>query len=198
MNKKARLLAAALLVASAPLFAACTNGVAAGNDAQAHSHDLTISDGWAKSASSGAMTGVFGVLENHTDTDIVIDRVESDVAGLVELHEVTAEGIMQEIAGDVTVAAGGIRELAPGADHIMLMQLHEDLLAGDEVTFAVHYTVAGSESSNTFTVLVKDYAGANEDYGGAHGEHAHDHSDQADHAHDHDSHSEAADEHGSH
>lgn len=131
----------------------------AGSNGQA----VTIADGWAKSADADGMTGVFGTLENSTADDLTIDRVESDAAGIVELHEVTDAGIMQEIAGDVVISANGSYTLAPGEDHIMLMELTRDLLAGDEVTFTVFFTDGGSVE---MTVAVKDYSGANEDYGG--------------------------------
>ena len=80
---------------------------------------------------------------------------------MIELHEVTADGIMQPIAGDVVVPAHGTFELMPGANHIMLMDLRKDLLAGDEVKFTLHLASSdGSTFSVDLTVLVKDYAGA--------------------------------------
>lgn len=130
-------------------------------------------EGWAKSAASGGMTGVFGTLTNESDEDLEITGVESNDAGMIELHEVTPDGVMQPISGKVVVPAQGTFELAPGANHIMLMNLKRDLLAGDEVTFTLHLKASdGSTSSVTLTVLVKDYAGANENYGGEAGDSA--------------------------
>ena len=193
MNRRiTTLFAAALLAATAPLLASCTatpsvdaSSVESGDPIEA---GLTLSDGWAKSAESGGMTGVFGMLANDGSEDLVITGVESDTAGMIELHEVTAEGVMQEIEGEVVVPAGGTFELAPGANHIMLMQLTRDLLAGDEVTFTVHYASDSGAGSAEFTVLVKDFAGANEEYGDDHGaEHdghdaeSHDHGEEHQH-----------------
>ena len=129
---------------------------------QAGEDATTLVEGWAKAAKKGGMTGLFGNLENHGKTDLTITSVESDAAGMIELHEVTAAGVMQEISTPVVVPAGGALELAPGANHIMLMDLKQDLLAGDEVTITVNYD---DGSSAKFTVLVKDYTGANEEYG---------------------------------
>lgn len=192
------LVAAATLALTAPLLVACSTPAAdAGSSASADAASvettvLTITDGWAKSADADGMTGVFGTLHNSGDTDLILTRVESDVAGVVELHEVTAEGVMQEITGEVIVPAQGSYELAPGANHIMLMMLHEDLLAGDDVSFTVFYTVDGTEHSTEFTVLVKDYTGANEEYGDLdHGSHDHGDHDHGDHDHSH-----GEDEHG--
>ncbi|MBN9612868.1 MAG: copper chaperone PCu(A)C, partial [Actinobacteria bacterium] len=62
--------------------------------------------------------------------------------------------------------------LAPGANHIMLMGLTRDLKAGDNVDFTLNFTrgEAGAATSQSFSVLVKDYTGANEKYGSEHDE----------------------------
>ncbi|CAG7598262.1 copper chaperone PCu(A)C [Leucobacter soli] len=158
-----------------------SHGAEAGTGANGGTTDETSSgvellDGWAKSAPSGGMTGLFGVLENRGDHDLVIASAESPDAGSVELHEVTADGVMQEIAEPVTIPAGGSFELAPGANHLMLLDLQRDLLAGDETTVTLRFS-DGTEVE--LTALVKDYAGANEEYGDdSHGDgHDHDHGD---------------------
>lgn len=161
-------LAAVLVVLAAPLLSGCSSS-SSGSTTGA---SLTLSDGWAKSAEIGGMTGVFGTLTNDGAHDLVIEGVDSDAAGMVELHEVTADGVMQEIAGDVVIPAGGTFELAPGANHIMLMNLSRELLAGEEVEI----TLALSDGSRaTFVVLVKDFAGANEEYDAHENEHEHEH-----------------------
>lgn len=142
----------------------------AATEERAEVSSVTIDAGWAKAAEADGMTGLFGTLRNEGSDDLVISGVESDAAKMVELHEVTADGAMQEITGDVVIPAGGTLELAPGSDHIMLMGLTRELLAGDDVSVTVTF-----ENGDTvrITVPVKDYAGANEEYAGAedHGEH---------------------------
>ncbi len=189
MRKLTTLLAAALIVMPVSLLTACASD-AAGSSAPAGTESSTageataqveLSDGWAKAGEIGGMTGVFGTLSNDGDSDLVITGVESADAGMIELHEITADGIMQEITGEVVIPAKGTFELAPGANHIMLMDLKKDLLAGDEVTFTLQLASNdGRTRTVEFTVLVKDYAGANENYGGtghegmAHGDESHD------------------------
>lgn len=179
LRRRATALFGALLAAVALGVAGCSapsvpsdGGADSGSADAAEAGAVTLVDGWAKAGEAGGMTGVFGTLQGGGE-DLTITRVESDAAGTVELHEVTAEGVMQEIAGDVVVPARGSLELAPGANHIMLMDLTRDLRAGDEVTFTLHFD---DGSHQQFTVLVKDYTGANEDYAGDeqgmdHGEH---------------------------
>lgn len=174
MRKLTTLLAAALIAMPFSLLVGCapaTNNPAEVGVPVIGEISLVLTNGWAKAGEIGGMTGVFGTLENPGDDDLTITAVESPDAGVIELHEVTADGVMRAIEGDVTVPAKGSFELAPGANHIMLMDLKRDLLAGDEVTFTLHLASKdGTESSATLTVLVKDYAGANENYGVTQGE----------------------------
>ena len=176
MRTLTKLLTAALIAVTVSLLTACAPNVStpsqstgsASSDSSTHHEpeSLTLAEGWAKAGAAGGMTGVFGTLTNKGDVDLEITGVESDDAGMIELHEVTPDGVMQPISGKVVVPAQGTFELAPGANHIMLMDLKRELLAGDEVTFTLKLKADdGSTSSSTLTVLVKDYAGANENYG---------------------------------
>lgn len=165
MRKLTTALAATALVFTAPLLTGCSTEDQAADTSQqtaetATSQPVTIVDGWAKAGEKGGMTGVFGTIENHGDKDLVITGLTSDVAGMIQLHEVV-DGKMQEIKGDVTIPAGGSLKLAPGENHIMLMELASDLLAGDEVAFQLAFD---DGSTADFSVLVKDYSAAQEDY----------------------------------
>ena len=152
----------------------------AGTGSAEHQHDAVVTgtDMWVKATAADAkpgeaMSGVFGTLENHTDADLTIASVESDVAGVTELHEVV-DGKMREIQGDVVIPAGGSYLLEPGANHIMLMEITEPLSPGDDVTI----TLTMSDGSKIELVaLVKDTSGANESYEDLGGDHAMDHGD---------------------
>ena len=127
---------------------------------------LTVEDAWAK-ASDEEMSAVFGVIHNSGDEDVTITSASSDVSGMVELHETVmgddGEMMMQEKEGGFVVPAGGELELAPGANHLMLMQLSGPIVAGDEVTMTLDLT---DGTSFEFTAIAKDYSGANENYEG--------------------------------
>ncbi|MDI6023067.1 copper chaperone PCu(A)C [Leucobacter sp. UT-8R-CII-1-4] len=175
MRKFNTVLAAAFIVAPLTLLTACAPAstpventkTEQSTEQTSNEHLVMLNEGWAKAGETGGMTGVFGTLENMGDTDLTITGVKSDDAGMIELHEVTADGVMQEIQEDVVIPAKGSFELAPGANHIMLMDLKKDLLAGSEVAFTLELKgTDGKTVSIPFTVLVKDYAGANENYGG--------------------------------
>lgn len=127
---------------------------------------LSITDPWVKSAASG-MSAAFGVLENASDTDITITSVSSEASQMIELHETVENDsgamVMQEKKGGFVVPAGGSYELAPGANHIMLMGLTAPLVAGEDSSFTA---TLSDGSTFDFTAPAKDYSGANETYEG--------------------------------
>jgi copper(I)-binding protein len=165
MRKISVLSSAAALLIAAPLLSGCTTGAGTApvaevaTEVEVAQQGVTLVDGWAKAGEG--MTGVFGTLTNPGDTDLVITGAESPAAGMVELHEVTADGVMQKIQGDVVIPAGGTLELMPGGNHIMLMQMSAPLLAGEDVEVTLTFN---DGSSVTVTALAKEFSGANESY----------------------------------
>lgn len=145
----------------------------------AHESTLSVADAWAKASSHDmvqgeGMTGVFGVLTNLGDADLVVSGVSSPAARFVEFHEVI-DGTMRAISDDIVIPAGAALDLIPGGEHLMLMEMSEPILPGDDVTVLLEFT---DGSSFELTAMVKDTAGANEDYGDL--EHAdHEHDDQS-------------------
>ncbi|PRI10792.1 copper chaperone PCu(A)C [Leucobacter massiliensis] len=170
---------AAALVAGL-LLTGCSGSPAAGSGtpatsetaeaAQTASEAVGLHDGWAKSGSG--MTAVFGTLDNHGEADRTLVSASSRIAGAVELHETVGTGTsatMQEKEGGFVIPAGGSVALEPGGNHIMFMDMSEDLLPGDEVPLTLRFD-DGSEL--TLTVLAKDVASGEENYAGSGGEHA--------------------------
>ena len=168
---------AALSLALPLLLAGCAATDPPEHDASggrgAHAHEETgtaLAEGWAKAGEG--MSGVFGTLENRGDQAVTLESVESPAAATVQLHRTASDGTMSEVDGGFVIPAGGSFALAPGGNHIMLMDLPKPLLAGDEVALTLHFDDGTAVDT---TVLVKDYAGANEQYEGD--EHDMDHGD---------------------
>lgn len=125
---------------------------------------VTVEDAWVKAAESG-MSAAFGTLENTGTSEVVVTSVSSPTSPALELHETVDDGagqmVMREREGGFAIPAGGSLVLEPGGNHIMLMELTDPLLAGDEVTFTLTFS---DDSQRDFTAPVKDYSGANETY----------------------------------
>ena len=157
--------ATGLLVAASFALTGCGT-TADATDAAPVGESVTLADGWVKAADSG-MSAAFGRLTNEGAEDATVISATTAASTELELHETvaneTGEMVMREVDGGFVVPAGGSRDLAPGGDHIMLMDLVEPLQAGDEVTFTLTFA---DGSTSEFTAPVKDYSGANENYVG--------------------------------
>ena len=124
---------------------------------------LQISDPWMKAAESG-MTAAFGDLKNLGEEDITLSEVTTDVSAMVELHETVSkdgEMVMQRKEGGFTIAPGESHVLAPGGDHIMIMELSRPLEVGEEVPITL---TMSDGSSLDITATVKNFTGAEEEY----------------------------------
>lgn len=125
---------------------------------------LMVEDAWAK-ATEEARSAVFGTIHNEGGDEVTITSATSDVSPKVELHETVVgedgEMKMQQKEGGFVVPAGGHLELQPGADHLMLMELSDPIVAGDEVTMTLELS---DGTTVEFTAVAKDYSGANENY----------------------------------
>lgn len=131
---------------------------------------VAFDDPWASSANTG-MAAVFGTFSNRGSHDAVVVWGESPVAARVEIHEVAPDAggsmTMRPKEGGITVAAGGSTELAPGGDHLMLMELTRPLEPGDDVSLTVTFK---DGSTLPITAQIRDFAGADESYSpGPHG-----------------------------
>lgn len=140
----------------------------ASSSAQEEGTTLEMAEAWAKSASQSdehAMTGIFGQIHNPTAESITLVSATADVATMVELHEtiIDANGstVMQAVEGGFEIAAGETKTLEPGGDHVMLMGLTQDLIAGDQVEFTL--TLSTGDVLE-IAAEVRDFSGAKETY----------------------------------
>lgn len=151
---------------------------------------LTFTDMWTK-ATDAEMTGSFGTITNDSGEDIHVVSVSTDAAEMSQLHEtVMKDGsmVMQEMADGFVVPAGESYVLEPGGNHLMLMALTEELVAGDVISVTIE--TEGGETFD-FESDVRSYTGAQEEYGvhgedgGDMGHEGHDHENHDDHDGDH-------------
>ncbi len=114
-----RRLAAALLLGAAGIAAAQT----------------TVTDPWLRATvAQQKASGMFAVITSAQGGKLV--AASSPVAGLVEIHTMAMEaGVMRmrELAGGLPLAAGQAVKLEPGGVHLMLMDLKQQLVAGQTV-----------------------------------------------------------------
>lgn len=96
-----------------------------------------------------SMTGTgaaFMLIANTGSEDDVLVGGETDVAQVVEIHEMAeVDGVMEmrPLADGLTIPAGGEETLEPGGFHVMLIGLTEDLTNGKTYSLKLHFEKAG-------------------------------------------------------
>jgi copper(I)-binding protein len=124
---------------------------------------LTFSDGYvgAKDTET-SMTAVFGELTNSTDEDIHLTRATGDLEGVYQFHE-TVDGIMKETDDGLVVPANSSVDMEPGSTHIMIMENHDEIAAGDALTLTL--TAEDGTTYEIKDIPVRVQQSAHEDYG---------------------------------
>jgi copper(I)-binding protein len=106
---------------------------------------ITVTDPWVRgTVAQQKASGLFAVITSAQGGKLVAGS--SPVAGVVEVHEMTMDGStmkMRQVAGGLPLPAGQAVELKPGGYHVMLMDLKQQLKAGD--TVAVTLVVEGAD-----------------------------------------------------
>lgn len=171
MPKNNRIALAAAALAATAFLSACSSEtendakVVGGEVGETAADSLSIADQWVKTADTKAgMTAIFGTISNTGTQDVVVESAKTSASDTTELHEmamVEGEMVMREKEGGFTVPAGGTHELAPGGDHLMVLDLAKPIEAGDEVT--VRLTLADG-STEEFTALAKATTAGEEKY----------------------------------
>ena len=129
---------------------------------------VEISDYWVKSSDmsmAGGMTAVYGTITNNSGEDVVLVGGATEVAGVVEVHEmamIDGEMKMQEIDGGLVIPAGQSVVLEPGGNHLMLMMLKDDVLAGEMIE--VVFDFDGADDLTLKDVMAKPAEGGDEEY----------------------------------
>ncbi len=117
--------------------------------------ELTVRDVWARPAAQGGNGAVFFVIDNPTAQDDTLLGVQTDISMMAGLHRSIMEGdvMKMEPQESVAVPAKGQVEFKPGDYHVMLMNLKQDLSAGDTFTITLKFEKAGEI---TLEATVKD------------------------------------------
>ena len=98
------------------------------------SADIEITAAWARPTVAGQMgTGAFMQLMSRDGARLL--GASSDVAGVVEIHEMAMEGNVMRMRPIrmLDLPPGGTVELKPGGHHIMLMDLKRPLAVGEKI-----------------------------------------------------------------
>lgn len=166
-----RTLAASLMLVASASISACGDEAAVSSPSSttpatpgaSQGQPVVVDDAWVKTVDSG-MTAVFGTLRNTSGAAVTITSATTTASSRAELHEVAmSDGkmVMRPKAGGFTVPAHGRHPLAPGGDHIMVLDLRKAVRPGDEVTITL---TLKDKRTISFTALAKQTSGGEEEY----------------------------------
>jgi copper(I)-binding protein len=109
---------------------------------------IAVTDGWSRATPPAAPAAVgFVTIKNNGAADDKLMSASSPWAGRVEIHSMSIEnGVMKmrEMKDGVLVKAGASVTLAPGALHLMLVDLKRPLTAGAAVPVTLVFAKAGA------------------------------------------------------
>lgn len=108
------------------------------------------------------MTAIFGTLENNTGNDIELTGFSTSLGDAsYEIHEVV-DGVMQKKEGGITIPAGELHVLAPGSEHLMIMDYDPEIPAGDTITVTLTFADGSTAEAD---VAVRTMLSGDESYG---------------------------------
>lgn len=109
--------------------------------------DLVITQAWSRATPGGAKTaGGYLTVENKGNAPDKLIGVSADVAGKVDVHEMTMKNgvmTMRPVEGGLTIDPGKTVKLAPGGYHLMMTDLKNPLKQGDKVPVTLEFEKAG-------------------------------------------------------
>ncbi len=145
------------LAVTLALVAAC-GGMLGTPAARASDPGTVTPTGHGEEMSLTGTAAAFMVIHNGGAEDDVLLGGETDIANVLEVHEMAdVDGVMEmrPLTDGLTLPAGGEEALEPGGYHIMLIGLREDLTNGKTFDLTLHFEKAGEV---TVTVTVRPRA----------------------------------------
>ncbi|WKZ35826.1 MAG: copper chaperone PCu(A)C [Anaerolineales bacterium] len=119
---------------------------------------IEVSGTWARSGSKDGNSAAYMLLFNQTGQTDQLIGASSDAASAVEIHlsQMSTDGVMQMTRQEaITLPSNAMLELKPGSYHVMLIDLKQDLAAGESIEITLHFR---NHADVILTVPIRDAA----------------------------------------
>ena len=105
------------------------------------SGDIEIHDAWTRPTAQGDNAAVYFQIHNHSQNADDLVGASSSVSDNVEIHESKMENDVMQMGMVSSVHLGADEEVifAPGAYHIMLVNINQEFKAGDHIAVTLHF-----------------------------------------------------------
>lgn len=107
---------------------------------------FAIRNAWARAGQAGGNSAVYFVVDNRTSVGDVLLSAACDAAGMTQVHQTSIDAsgtASMEEQKSVPIAAYQQTGFQPGGLHVMLMDLQQDLAAGDTLPITLTFEKAG-------------------------------------------------------
>jgi copper(I)-binding protein len=118
--------------------------------AQASAAGLVVSQGYVPLPPPGShAAAAYLDIENHSNVDFYLMSVTTDIAAMAMIHEDVRRDHQVNMVerSRLVIPAHGTLHLQPGGMHIMLMNLEQPLLAGDDLYMNLHFSDGTTQST---------------------------------------------------
>lgn len=117
--------------------------------------ELKITNQWFRPAVKGMNTAFYFTIENNTNQADTLYSVNSDIAGMVQIHETfEKEGLMGMRQVDFVVVKPNSKiEFKPGGLHVMVMNLYSDYKKNSSADFELYFKQKGIVKIKAVTKL---------------------------------------------
>jgi copper(I)-binding protein len=101
---------------------------------------VSITDAWVRPTNPGQDVGA-AYMTFLSKQDMTLVNIESSATNSIEIHNMTMEnGVMKmRLLENLHLKANEPYKLAPGGLHLMLFDLKKPLIAGEQVSFILHF-----------------------------------------------------------
>lgn len=107
---------------------------------------LAVSDAWARTGKAGGNSAVYFVIDNRSAVQDALLSASCEAAMMTQVHQTSIDASGKASMNEqesVPVAAYQQVSFQPGGLHVMLMNLKQDLAAGDTLTVTLNFEKAG-------------------------------------------------------
>mgnify|MGYP001047132558 CR=1 FL=1 len=108
---------------------------------------LSVEDAWARPGITGGTSAVYFVINNPTEAADTLLSASAPVSPNAEMHksQMDENGAMEmQMQASVPVPARSQVEFQPGGLHVMLINLPQDLKAGETISLTLTFQNAGA------------------------------------------------------
>lgn len=107
--------------------------------------ELKITNQWFRPAVKGMNTAFYFTIENNTNQTDTLYSVNSDIAGMVQIHETFEINDMKGMRAveNVVVKSHSKTYFKPGGLHVMVMNLNNDYKENSSAEFELYFKKKG-------------------------------------------------------